>query len=254
MGILNLTPDSFYDGGRYGDNYLERVARMLEEGAAIIDIGGASTRPGATKVAADMEWDRIREPLISIRKTFPNICISVDTYHAKIAEQAIGAGADWINDISGGTLDPAMPSVIGKYKVPYVIMHIQGTPANMQQAPRYGDVVEEINAYFKERIGVFMSSGAITLILDPGFGFGKTLEHNYSLLSNLFRFKELGLPVMAGLSRKSLVNKVLNVKAEDALNGTTVLNTIALLNGADILRVHDVKHAMEAIKLVEMLD
>lgn len=253
MGILNLTPDSFYDGGQHISDYLSRVEQMLAEGASIIDIGGASTRPGAADLSADMEWDRLKGPLMKIRKKYPNTCISIDTYHALVARKALDAGADMINDISGGTFDPAMPAVIGKFRVPIVIMHIQGTPGNMQQSPHYQDVVEEIYTYFLERIDIFRSSGATTLILDPGFGFGKTVEHNFSLLNNLRRFKETGLPVLAGLSRKSMINKVLNINPEMALNGTTVLNTLALINGADILRVHDVKEAMEAIKLVSML-
>ena len=254
MGILNLTPDSFYDGGRWPENYLERAGTMLEEGASIIDVGGASTRPGARELSPEEEWERIERPLADIRNAYPDCCISVDTYHAFVAERAIAGGADMINDISGGTFDAYMPSVIGSFRVPYVIMHIQGRPGNMQTDPRYDDVVGEVYSYFEERIRVLRAAGAGTLVLDPGFGFGKTVEHNYLLLQQLHRFRELGYPLLAGLSRKSMINRVLNIPPHDAMNGTTVLNTIALLHGASILRVHDVKQAREAVKLVEMLN
>ncbi|MBE9485342.1 MAG: dihydropteroate synthase, partial [Bacteroidetes bacterium] len=182
-----------------------------------------------------------------------DICISVDTCHASVAEKCLEAGADMINDISGGTFDPDMARVIGSHKVPYVMMHIQGKPGNMQTGPKYDDVVEDIAAFFESQINNFMKHGASQLILDPGFGFGKTLKHNYTLLNRLDRFTAFGYPILVGLSRKSMINKVLDINPEDAINGTTVLNTIALLRGAGILRVHDVREAVEAIKLVENL-
>ena len=255
MGILNITPDSFYDGGKYTDpeSYIQRVDKMIEEGVSIIDIGAASSRPGAIELSDSAEWDRLEPVLVNLRKRFPEICISIDTFHAKVPENSLKGGADMINDISGGTFDPRMPAVIGKYKTPFVIMHIQGRPGNMQKNPYYKDVVEEVYEFFKKQLAVFTASGANQLILDPGFGFGKTIAHNYSLLNNLKAFSSLGYPLLAGVSRKSMINKVLDIKADNALNGTTVLNTIALLQGAKILRVHDVKEAMEAVKLVEMM-
>ena len=255
MGILNVTPDSFYDGGRYIDagESLHRIEKMLSDGASIIDIGGASTRPGAGDVGPEEEWSRIVSVLDACRKQFAHACISVDTYHAGVAEKALGHGADMINDISGGTFDEKMPPLIGKWNVPYVIMHIRGMPGYMQADPHYDDVVEEVASWFKKQISIFTEHGASQLILDPGFGFGKTVEHNYTLLNKLEGFSSFGYPVMAGLSRKSMINRVIGTSAEEALNGTTALNTIALMKGAKILRVHDVKEAVEAIMLVERL-
>ena len=255
MGILNITPDSFYDGGRNQaeQHYAIRTKKMITDGAAIIDIGGASSRPGAKEIGAEDEWHRIRPVIQHIRSVHPDICISVDTCHAKVAEWCLEAGADMINDISGGTFDPGMAKVIGNHKVPYVMMHMQGKPGNMQTDPKYDDVAEDIAAFFESQINAFLKHGASQLILDPGFGFGKTVKHNYTLLNRLESFTSFGYPIMVGLSRKSMINKVLDINPEDAINGTTVLNTIALLRGASILRVHDVKEATEAIKLVENL-
>lgn len=255
MGILNITPDSFYDGGRYSGKkeILNKVEEMISEGAEIIDIGGASSRPGALEVSEEEEWKRILPVIKEVRKLHSDICISIDTYHSGIAARALEHGADMINDISGGTFDNAMPAVIGKYDIPFVIMHIQGRPNKMQSDPEYNNVVDDITSFFRQQIDIFKSNGAQKLILDPGFGFGKTLDHNFSLLKELDAFVSLGYPVMAGLSRKSMINKVLKTKPEEALNGSSVLNTIALLNGAKILRVHDVKEAVEAVKLVTKL-
>jgi dihydropteroate synthase len=255
MGILNITPDSFYDGGKYPAEarWLAQTGKMIGEGASMIDIGGMSTRPGAREISAGEEWDRLLPAIRSIRRSFPEICISVDTYRSLTAEKAIGEGADMINDISGGTFDPKMPALIGKHNIPFVIMHIQGIPETMQERPEYGDIVNDIHSFFERQIRLFRKAGAGKLIIDPGFGFGKSLEDNYILLQQVSRFKEQGLPLMAGLSRKSMINRVLGTTAAEALNGTTVLNTIALLKGADILRVHDVREAMEAIRLVNML-
>lgn len=255
MGILNITPDSFYDGGRYNsvNKYMQHTAQMLQDGADIIDIGAASTRPETPIINTDEEIQRLLPALKNIRKEFSDIFISVDTYHSKIAEVAIDNGADIINDISGGTFDDNMFNTIGKLKVPYVLMHIKGTPDTMQKEPVYDDVVKEVIFYFSERINKLRSLGVNDIIIDPGFGFGKTIAHNYEILSKLDLFKVFDVPIVAGVSRKSMINKVLNCKPEDALNGTTVLNTVALLKGASILRVHDVKEAMEALKLCRLL-
>lgn len=254
MGILNITPDSFYDGGKYKSEkeVLKQVEKMLLEGASIIDIGAVSTRPGAPEISEIDEWQRLEPTLKVMTAHFPDALISIDTCRSSVAEKAVSKGAQMINDISGGTFDELMPGTISKLKVPFVMMHIQGTPQNMQLNPRYINVVDEVMAFFIRQVKIFRSFGMNeNIVLDPGFGFGKTVEHNYELLRNLDSFKGLGYPVMAGLSRKSMINKVLEIKPQDALNGTTALNVIALLNGADILRVHDVKEAMEAIKLMK---
>jgi len=260
MGILNVTPDSFYDGktvGLYDSKtvrlYEDKVEQMVNEGAYIIDIGAVSTRPGAADVSIEEEKRRLVPVLKEIRKEHPGIIISVDTYRAEIARIAAGEGADMINDMSGGTFDPAMLPAIIKLGIPYIIMHIQGTPANMQANPVYDDVVMEVRNFLLEQTGKLEKSGHHQIIIDPGFGFGKTIRHNYELLKGINEFVATSYPVMAGLSRKSMINRVLNTKPEDALNGTTVLNTIALLKGASILRVHDVREAVEAVKLVNEL-
>jgi len=254
MGILNISTDSFYDGGKYNSEkkILLQVEKMITEGATIIDIGAVSTRPGAKEISEEQELDSLLRVQNSILENFPNLILSVDTYRSQIAKIAIENGAHMINDISGGTFDKKMLEVIAEYQVPYVMMHIQGTPKNMQQNPQYINVVNEIKLFFQQQIAKLKQLGVTSnIILDPGFGFGKTLEHNYILLHHLKSFKELNCPLMAGISRKSMINKVLNTNPQNALNGTTILNTIALLNGANILRVHDVKAAAEAIRLVE---
>ncbi len=255
MGILNLTPDSFYDGAKYQDEkaVINHVRQMIDEGASIIDVGAQSTRPKAALISSAEEWKRLESHLKIIRKEFPSTLISIDTFYADVAEKAVDCGADMINDISGGTMDEKMFTTIARLKVPYLLMYIQGTPQTMQENPQYENVVKEELNYFAERIQQLVLLGVHDIIIDPGFGFGKTLEHNYELLKNLDLFRVLERPIMVGLSRKSMVNKVLNIKAEDALNGTTVLNTIALTKGADILRVHDVKEAVEAVKLVSCI-
>lgn len=255
MGILNVTPDSFFDGGKYVEeqSWLEQTRKMSDAGATIIDIGACSTRPGAPDVPETEEINLLIPVIKSIREHFPEALISADTFHAKTAELAVKTGANIINDISGGTMDPAMFETIAKLNVPYVLMHIQGTPQTMQKNPKYADVVEEVHAFFTEKLEILKKIGHTKVILDPGFGFGKTVEHNYLLLKNMERFQSFGLPVLAGLSRKSMVNKLLNISSKDALNGTSVLNTIALQNGAKILRVHDVKEASEVVKIVEYL-
>jgi dihydropteroate synthase len=252
MGILNVTPDSFYDGGRYTSEeaIIARVATMMEEGADIIDIGAFSSRPGAAVISPDEEKARMLGALQIIRREFPEICISIDTFRADIAELAVGDfGAGMINDISAGNMDDRMFETVGKLKVPYIMMHMLGTPGRMPAKPVYGDVTRDLMAYFADRVAVAKLQGIIDIILDPGFGFGKTAEQNFQLLRELNLFTMMGMPVLVGVSRKSMIYKTLNVSKDDALNGTSVLNTLALLNGAHILRVHDVKQAVEAVKL-----
>jgi len=252
MGILNLSDNSFYDGGKYNNTkkILIQTKKMINEGANIIDIGAQSSRPGSNEISEEEELNRIIPSLIEIRKHFPNVLISVDTYRANVAEESINNGADIINDISSGDLDNNMFSVIAKYKVPYIIMHMLGTPKNMQENPTYNNVVEEIINYFQQKIETLHDLGINNLIIDPGFGFGKTLENNYEILNNLEKFKCLEYPILVGVSRKSMIYKLLDTDANQALNGTSVINTIALTKGTDILRVHDIKEAVECIKIV----
>ncbi len=253
MGIINLTPDSFFAGNRHHNenDLLIRAEKHINEGASILDIGAVSTRPGAENVSENKEKNRLISFLKILRKNFPEIWISIDTWRASIAKQCLEEGVDIINDISGGTFDAEMPQIIAKNNTPYVLMHIQGQPQNMQQNPVYEDILNEITDFFKTQSSKFINAGATQLILDPGFGFGKTLEHNYHLLKNLNIFDKLGYPLLIGLSRKSMIHKLLNIDAETALNGTTVLNALALQNGAKILRVHDVKEAIETIKIMQ---
>jgi dihydropteroate synthase len=255
MGILNVAPDSFYDGGKYLEerDMLRHVAKMIDEGATFIDIGAASTRPGSEEIDQDEELKRLINAVELVLREFPDCIISADTYRSQIARAAIEHGAHIINDISGGTFDKGMFKVIAEQKVPYILMHIQGKPKMMQKDPHYEDVVRDIQHFFSSQLSELELHGINkNIILDPGFGFGKTVEHNYELLYHLQTFKTFGHPIMAGLSRKSMINKVLRTAPQNALNGTTVLNTLALLNGANILRVHDVKEAVEAIKLVSL--
>lgn len=256
MGILNITEDSFFDGGKHTSeaNWLTHTQKMLSEGAGIIDIGAASTRPGAKAVTAAEEAGILQPVILSIRREFPDALISIDTYHASLAEMAVDNGADIINDISGGELDKAMFATIGHLKVPYILMHMKGNPENMQQNPVYENLIEELMLYFAEKVNKLRLLGVNDIILDPGFGFAKTVEHNYRLLQNLDTLKIFELPVLVGFSRKSMINRVLGTTPAQALNGTTVLNTIALLKGAKILRVHDVKEAVEAVKLYGMME
>jgi dihydropteroate synthase len=255
MGILNVTPDSFFDGGKYTQEsqWLEHAGKMLEEGADIIDVGACSTRPGAEHISEAEESARMLKVVSSLRKHYPESLISVDTFRAAIAEKAVDCGADIINDISGGTLDDRMFETAARLDVPYILMHIQGTPQNMQEQPVYTDVVKEVYEFLEARLKQLNGLGLKKVILDPGFGFGKTTEHNLELFRNLEKFSELNAPLLVGISRKSIVNKVLNIKSKDALNGTTVLNTIALQKGAKIIRVHDVKEAKEVLTLVRKI-
>ncbi len=252
MGILNITPDSFYDGGQITgvDSALRLAESMLIEGALILDIGGQSTRPGAKSINSTEEWKRISPSLISIKKHFPDAIISIDTFHSEVAKNAIEEGASIINDISAGDFDKAMFSIVLQRQVPYIIMHMKGSPENMQENPKYDNVVSEVLNYFINKVSHLKMMGLNDIIIDPGFGFGKTIENNFSLLKNLSLFQILDCPILAGVSRKSMITKTLNITPAEALNGTTALNAIALLNGASILRVHDVAEAMEANKLV----
>ncbi len=251
MGILNITPDSFYDGGFYPgiSAILDRVEQMITQGAEIIDLGAVSTRPGAAEVPASEEERRLMPVLAEIRKKFPGILLSVDTYRSVVARKAIDLGADMINDISAGRFDRGMIPLVSRERVPYVMMHIQGNPATMQDNPVYQDVVREVYQFFTERIAAATGEGVGDIMVDPGFGFGKTVEHNFQLLARLDRFLTFNRPVVVGLSRKSMINKVLRTRPSEALNGTTVLNTMAVLKGAHILRVHDVKEAAEVVAL-----
>lgn len=251
MGILNLTPDSFYDGGKLSSEkeVLQQAEKMLLEGAAILDLGGMSSRPGAEIISAEEELKRVLPAVVSIAKNFPDAVISVDTVHAKVADECLQAGAHIINDISAGRFDKAMVSVVSKHKAPLILMHMQGLPATMQKQPTYTNVVTEVMDFFAERIAACGTAGITDIILDPGFGFGKTVEHNYALLRNLKHFGQFNLPVLAGVSRKSMLCKPLGIKPADALNVTTAANMAALINGANLLRVHDVKEAVECVKI-----
>jgi len=256
MGILNLTPDSFYDGGRYKTDidFLNQIEKMINEGVDIIDIGAISTRPGSIEVNQEEELRRLIDPIEIISKKFPKSILSIDTYRSKVAQRSIEAGASMINDISGGTYDPEMFKTIAALMVPYIMMHVKGTPQSMQMNPQYDNVAEEIFNFFHSQLNKLAELDVIdNIVLDPGFGFGKTLLHNFQLLNQLEKFKKLNCPLLVGLSRKSMINKILDTKPEDALNGTSVLNTVALMKGVNILRVHDVKEAAEAIKLVNYL-
>mgnify|MGYP000873094150 CR=1 FL=1 len=252
MGIINITPDSFYEGHLAASPgaLVDMAGKMLEEGARILDIGGQSTRPGSERISAAEEGDRVLPVIESIHQAFPDAFLSVDTYQHEVAVNAIQSGVSIVNDISGGEMDPEMiPTVAGR-GVPYICMHMQGTPETMQQQPSYQNVVKELLDYFVKKIDQCQKAGILDIIIDPGFGFGKTIGHNFQLLNRLELFKILDKPLLAGLSRKSTIYKTLGVTAGEALNGTTVLNTIALLKGASILRVHDVKQAVECIRLV----
>lgn len=256
MGILNLTPDSFYDGGKFQDSHiaLNQVEKMLNEGATFIDVGAYSSRPKAENISEDEELQRILPVVELILKEFPDTLISIDTFRSTVAKQCIEAGACMINDISAGKLDENMMETIADLHVPFVMMHMKGTPQTMQQHTDYNNVVKDILFYFSERIETARALGIVDIIIDPGFGFAKTINQNYEILNHLELFKILELPLLAGLSRKSMVYKPLGLSSKDALNGTSILNTIALQKNASILRVHDVKEAVECIKLMECLN
>lgn len=252
MGILNLTPDSFFDGGKFTDTrrMLRHAGEMIKEGAAIIDVGAQSTRPGAKLISEKEELKRLIPAVEILVKKFPDMIFSVDTLRSSVAKAAVESGVRMINDISGGTMDKKMFKTAGKLCVPYILMHIKGIPQTMQKNPRYKNVVTEVIDFLQMRIYRLRSEGVKDIVVDPGFGFGKTLEHNLLLLNHLSEIRLItGCPLLAGISRKSMINKLLETTPARALNGTTVMNTIALLNGADVLRVHDVKEAVEAVKI-----
>jgi len=252
MGILNITPDSFYRGSRYlkDEDIIKAAVRMTAEGADIIDIGGYSSRPGALDIPKEVEGERVFRAIKLVTMELPAAVISIDTFRADIAMEAVQRGARIINDISGGDADSEMFNIVETLNVPYILMHMKGNPRTMQYNPVYADVVADILKWFAPKIYRLRSNGVKDIIIDPGFGFAKTTEHNFGMLKRLREFSVAGLPLLAGLSRKATIWKTLGITPEEALNGTTVMNTIALLNGADILRVHDVKEAVEAVKLV----
>jgi dihydropteroate synthase len=255
MGILNITPDSFFDGGKYKDKnaILKQVDKMLTEGATFIDVGAYSSRPGAAHISEQEELNRILPVVDLLVNNFPEIVISIDTFRSKVADATINSGAALINDISGGNMDDKMFETVAKLQVPYVLMHMLGTPQNMQKNPVYEDVTKEIISFFAAQLFKLHQLKLNDIIIDVGFGFGKTIAHNFEILKNLELFKSLDAPILAGVSRKSMLYKTLDVSAQEALNATTSANTIALLNGANILRVHDVKEAVEAVKIVEQV-
>ncbi len=256
MGILNVTPNSFFDGGKYknADEIVAQVQKMLSEGATFIDIGAYSSKPNAEFVSVEEEISRIVPIVELLVQQFPNILISIDTFRSEVAEACILKGAALINDISAGKLDDLMLGVVAKYKVPYIMMHMRGTPQTMQILTEYEDLIKEMLLYFSERIAAARSLGINDLIVDPGFGFAKTIEQNYEILQKMELFQLLELPILSGVSRKSMIYKVLNCNAYESLNGTSVLNTVSLLKGANILRVHDVKEAVECVTLFNKMN
>jgi len=256
MGILNITPDSFYDGGFYNSEkkIIAQVKKMINDGASIIDIGGYSSRPGAEDISVESELSRVLTVIKAIRHKFPETLISIDTFRSEVAKKAVKAGADIINDISGGSLDKKMFNTVSELNVPYIIMHMKGNPRNMIKKTKYEDVLKEIIRYFSKKIHLATKAGIKDIIIDPGFGFAKNVEQNFDILNNLDYLKYLDKPILIGVSRKSMIYKTLEVTPKDALNGSTVLHTISLLKGAKIIRTHDVKEANEAIKLVSQLN
>ncbi|MBT8324743.1 MAG: dihydropteroate synthase [Winogradskyella sp.] len=255
MGILNVTPDSFYDGGTLTDNktLLTKVESMLNDGVTFIDVGGYSSRPGAEDIAVEEELNRVIPKITLILKHFPEVPISVDTFRRKVAEEAISCGAAMVNDISAGHLDDQMIPTVGRLGVPYIMMHMRGTPQTMKQLTVYNDLIKELNLYFAKQIALAVKHNINDIIIDPGFGFAKTIDQNFELLKHLELLKISERPVLAGVSRKSMIYKTLNATSKQALNGTTALNMLALNNGASILRVHDVKEAMECVTLFNEL-
>ncbi|MBD0375111.1 MAG: dihydropteroate synthase [Flavisolibacter sp.] len=253
MGIINTTDDSFYSGSRITqiDKVLQKAEGMLQEGAAIIDIGGQSTRPDSHRIAAEEELQRVMPAVEALLKTFPHAILSIDTFYSKVAYEAVQAGVSIVNDVSAGTIDEQLWPTAAALGVPYTLMHMQGDPQTMQKNPTYNNVVLEVFDFLNFKLAALHKLGINDVIVDPGFGFGKTIDHNFSLLHQLSYFKNLNSPLLVGLSRKATVYKTLGITTEEALNGTTVLHTISLLNGANLLRVHDVKEAVQAIKLVK---
>ena len=256
MGILNITPDSFYDGGRYNskDKIQKQIEKMIISGADIIDVGGYSSRPGAKDISIEDELNRVIPAIEIIKQKFSETIISIDTFRSRVANEAIISGADIVNDISGGNLDSNMFETVSKHKVPYILMHMRGNPENMMSKTNYENLTKDICKYFSQRIDKAKSCGINDIIIDPGFGFSKTTQQNYELLNNLEFFKEFQIPIIIGVSRKSMIYKTLNTTPEKALNGSSVLHTIGLMKGANILRTHDVKEAVECVKIVSQLN
>lgn len=255
MGVLNCTDDSFFEGSRslQLSELQIKIDQMVAEGVDIIDVGGQSTRPGAVQIETEQEIIRVKGALNYIKSVYPNQWISIDTTESEVASFAIQHGADIVNDISAGNMDKKMLSTVANFKAPYICMHMQGRPETMQVAPHYGNVTEEVISFFKDKIDEIRQAGIKEVILDPGFGFGKTIEHNYKLMHELEKFHQLNLPILVGISRKSMIYKLLGSTPEDALNGTTSLNTVALMKGAHILRVHDVRAAKEVVQIFKQL-
>lgn len=256
MGIINVTPDSFFDGGKYKTEkkVLKRAEEILEQGGEVIDIGAVSTQPGSEGISTKEEIDRLLPAVTAVKKAFPDAFISIDTYRSWVALKIIeDCGPCMVNDVSGGNFDVHMFDTVGKLGVPYILMHMQGTPLKMQEDPQYDDIIRDISLFFTDRVKKLTRAGVKDIIIDPGFGFGKNLEHNYQLLNRLDSFKVFQLPLLVGVSRKSMIYKLLNSTPEEALNGTSIVNTMALLGGADILRVHDVKEAVEVVKILNMI-
>ena len=256
MAILNVTPDSFFDGGKFNTEIkvLKQVEKFINEGADIIDIGGYSSRPGAQNISIETELKRVISNIKLIRKEFPEIFISIDTFRSEVAREAYCSGADIINDISGGNLDVEMLKTVGDLGAPYILMHMRGNPQNMSLKTNYKNITQDILDYLSNGIELAKANGINDIIIDPGFGFAKNIKQNFSLLNNLKDFKVLNYPILVGISRKSMIYKTLNIDVQEALNGTTVLHTVALLKGANIIRTHDVKELMECIKLIDELD
>ena len=256
MGILNVTPDSFYDGGVHNSDkkILKHVEKMLNDGAVFIDIGAYSSRPNGKNIDENEELNRVIPALELVNNKFPETIISIDTFRSKVAETCLNSGASIINDISAGEMDKKMMKIVGKYKVPYIMMHMKGSPQNMIRETNYNDMLKEIIKYFSKKINQAISYKINDMIIDPGFGFAKDLKQNYNLLSNMNLLKILDKPIMVGISRKSMIYKLLKTSAKESLNGTTILNTVSLIKGASILRVHDVKEASECIKLISALN
>ncbi|MGB5388474.1 MAG: dihydropteroate synthase [Eudoraea sp.] len=256
MGILNVTPDSFYDGGKYKDevSVLKQAEKILDEGATFVDLGAYSSRPGATHISEEEELSRILPIVDLLINAFPDIYLSIDTFRSNVARRCLENGATMINDISAGNLDHNMMQIISDFKVPYIMMHMKGTPQNMAKQTNYNKLIEDVLYYLSEKVALAKSFGINDIILDPGFGFAKTPSQSFSLLQNLNLFKTFELPILVGLSRKSMIYKTLGITADQALNGTTALNTFALIKGANILRVHDVKEAVECIELIQSVN
>ena len=253
MGIINITPDSFYNGSRHNaiDHTIDTARQMLKDGATILDIGGQSTRPDSTLLNADAELQRVVPVIQALHQALPEAILSIDTFYSEVAQAAVQAGAHIVNDISAGELDPQMIATVAKLKVPYIIMHMKGTPQTMKNLAQYENITREVLDYFIAKVEACKTAGIHDIIIDPGFGFAKTIEQNLKLLKEMQALSILGKPILAGLSRKATVYKTLHITPEEALNGTTVLNTLSLQNGASILRVHDVKEAMQAIQLMQ---